>query len=218
MAVSFRLSEDEVNQYLVFALLKAPRPGIASIALKFFPNDYVSTLTVIDFDEIERWSPGLVCRRSGPQRETCDLDRFALFSRQRNRKLQDREGLLSRQDLASLSAEKIVQTLGARQPEGFGGDQDIVLPLGLRRIQPVSDRSKRRIETRRRDRPAPATSSGAFRYDRVIARPIDQVVQYSGCAICFSIETEAGGEWMERPYLDARKAARLDKESQKFRR
>src|ERR1700688_4754844 len=29
--VSFRLSEDEVNQYLVFALLKTPRPGIESI-------------------------------------------------------------------------------------------------------------------------------------------------------------------------------------------
>ncbi len=39
--VSFRLSDDEVNQYLVYALLKMPRPGI-------------------DFDAIERWSPGLV--------------------------------------------------------------------------------------------------------------------------------------------------------------
>jgi hypothetical protein len=58
--VSFRLSDDEVNQYLVYALLKMPRPGIDSVAMKLFPHNYLSTLTLIDFDAIGRWSPGLV--------------------------------------------------------------------------------------------------------------------------------------------------------------
>jgi outer membrane protein OmpA-like peptidoglycan-associated protein len=133
-AASFRLSEDEVNQYLIFALLKTPRPGIESITLKFFPHDYVSLLTVVDFDEIERWSPGLVAGvlgLSGKRAIWIDF-RFSAGNGSVSYKIE--KAYYQDKTLPRFLAEKIVQTLGARQPEGFGGDQDMVLPLGLQRI------------------------------------------------------------------------------------
>jgi hypothetical protein len=133
-SVSFRLSQDEVNQYLIYALLKTPRPGINSVALKFFPHDYVSTLIVIDFDEIQRWSPGLVpgfLGLTGKRAVWIDV-RFSASNGTVSYKIE--KAFYQNKTLPRFLAEKIVQTLGARQPEGFGGDEDMIIPLGLRRV------------------------------------------------------------------------------------
>lgn len=129
--VSFRLSEDEVNQYLVYALLKTPRPGINSVSFKFFPHDYISMAMVIDFDDIERWSPGLLPGFLGlTGRKAVWIDvRFSASDGAANYKVE--KAFFQDKALPRFLAEKIIQTLGARQPEGFS-DKDMLLPLGLR--------------------------------------------------------------------------------------
>jgi outer membrane protein OmpA-like peptidoglycan-associated protein len=133
-AVSFRLSDDEVNQYLVYALLKTPRPGIESVAVKFFPHDYISTLITIDFDDIERWKPGLVpgfLGLTGKRSVWVDF-RFSATNGTVGYKIE--KAFYQEKALPHFVAEKIIQTLGARQPEGFGADQEAPLPLGLKRV------------------------------------------------------------------------------------
>jgi hypothetical protein len=132
--VSFRLSEDEVNQYLVYALLKTPRPGIGSVSVKFFPHDYVSTLTMIDFDDVERWSPGLVPGFFGLNGKRAVWIDFRFSSGNGTVALKIEKAFYQEKNLPHFLAEKIVQTLGARQPEGFGSDDEMLLPFGLRRI------------------------------------------------------------------------------------
>jgi hypothetical protein len=52
--VSFQLSATEVNDYIHYSLAAEPRPGVKSATLKFFANNYLSTLITLDFDAIER--------------------------------------------------------------------------------------------------------------------------------------------------------------------
>jgi len=132
--VNVRLSDDEVNQYLVFALLSSPRPGIESTQVKFFPHNYVSTLTVIDFDAIDRWAPGLVPGLFGlTGKKAIWIDvRFSMANGIISYKVE--KAFYQDKNLPLWLAEKIIQTLGARQPENFGGEQMLV-PFGLRRIE-----------------------------------------------------------------------------------
>lgn len=132
--VRFRLSDDEVNQYLVFALLSSPRPGIDSILVKFFPHNYLSTYIVIDFDAIERWSPGLApgfLNLTGKKAIWVDL-RFSINNGVISYQIE--KALYQDKNLPHWLAEKIIQTIGARQPEKLGG-QEMPVPFGLRRIQ-----------------------------------------------------------------------------------
>jgi flagellar motor protein MotB len=131
-AVKFRLYEDDVNQYLIYALLKTPRPGIESIAVKFFPHDYLSTFAVVDFDQLDRWSPGLVkgfLGLTGKRAVWIDL-RFSASNGTVGYKIE--KAFYQDKSLPRFLAQKIVETLGARQPEAFGDDQESPLPLGLR--------------------------------------------------------------------------------------
>jgi hypothetical protein len=58
--VAFRLNEGEINDYLKYSLKATPRPGLDSVTVKLFPNNYLSTFTIVDFDAVERWKPGTV--------------------------------------------------------------------------------------------------------------------------------------------------------------
>lgn len=132
--VSFRLSDDEVNQYLTYALLSSPRPGLDSVRVKFFPHDYVSTFTVIDFDAIKRWSPGLVPGFFGlSSKKGIWIDiRFSVENGKMSYKIE--KALYQDKKLPEWLAEKIIQTIGAQQPENFGGEE-MPVPLGLRQIK-----------------------------------------------------------------------------------
>ena len=58
--VAFALSDGEINDYMRYALRTTPRPGLDSVTIKIFPQNYVSTFTVVDFDAIERWKPDTI--------------------------------------------------------------------------------------------------------------------------------------------------------------
>ena len=132
--VGFRLTDDEVNQYLVYALLKTPRPGIDSVAFQFFPHNYLSTLTVIDFDAIERWSPGLVpgfLNLTGKKAIWIDF-RFSVDKQNMSYTIE--KAFYQDKAIPHFVAEKIVQLVGSQQPEHMGG-QEMLVPFGLTRIQ-----------------------------------------------------------------------------------
>ena len=132
--VRMRLSEDEVNQYLRFALLRSPRPGIDAVSVKFFPRDYVSTLTVIDFDALNKWSPGLVSGlldMSGKKAIWIDL-RFSIDRGTLSYKVE--KAFFQDKAIPRLLAEKIIQAIGAQQPENMSGSE-MPVPLGLKRIE-----------------------------------------------------------------------------------
>src|SRR5271157_5693579 len=58
--VSFALSDAEINEYMRYALRATPRPGMDSVTVRIYPQNYVSTFTVVDFDAVERWKPGTI--------------------------------------------------------------------------------------------------------------------------------------------------------------
>ncbi len=132
-AVKWRLSDNEVNEYLTYALLTSPRPGIDSVTVKFFPHNYISTLIVIDFDAIERWSPGLVPGLFGlAGKKTLWVDlRFSLNGRTLSWTVE--KAFYQDRKLPKFLAEKILETVGAHQQENASG-LEIAAPFGMRRI------------------------------------------------------------------------------------
>jgi outer membrane protein OmpA-like peptidoglycan-associated protein len=132
--VRFRLSDDEVNQYIRYSLLRTPRSGIDSVAVKFFPHNYVSTLTVIDFDALEHWSPGLVpgfLDLNGKKALWIDV-RFTVDHGTLGYKIE--KVFYQNKPLPHMLAEKIIQVIGSRQPENAGG-QEMPVPFALQRIE-----------------------------------------------------------------------------------
>ena len=133
--VSFHLSEDEVNEYLAYALLVTPRPGIGSLKVRFFPHDYVSTVIVIDFDDIERWSPGLVPGFMGLTGKRAVWLDFRFSAANGIATYTVEKAFYQDKSLPHFLADKIVQILGARQPEGVDADRTVLLPFGLRSVR-----------------------------------------------------------------------------------
>ena len=48
--VETRFSDGEVNEYLVYALRTAPRPGVKSIHIECADGNYIATTVVADLD------------------------------------------------------------------------------------------------------------------------------------------------------------------------
>jgi hypothetical protein len=102
--------------------------------MKFFPHNYISTSIVIDFDAVDRWSPGLVpgfFGLTGKKAIWIDI-RFSVGGGALTYSIE--KAFYQDKVLPNFLAEKIIQTIGARQPENASGLQ-IVTPFGLRRIQ-----------------------------------------------------------------------------------
>src|ERR1019366_2378116 len=58
--VETRFTEDEVNDYMVYALKTTPRPWVKSIHVEFTDGNYMATTVVADLDALERWKPGTI--------------------------------------------------------------------------------------------------------------------------------------------------------------
>jgi len=134
--VETRFSDGEVNEYLVYALKTAPRPGVRSIHIECADGNYIATTVVADLDALERWKPGTIpgalrWALSGTKSLRVDL-RF----RQTTDKL---VGLTVEkayyQDLRipALVVQEMMKILAARQPEHYDINH-LLLPMGLRRM------------------------------------------------------------------------------------
>jgi hypothetical protein len=134
--VSFQLTETEINDYMVTSLKKTPRPGVDAVTVKFFPNNYVSTFTWVDFDAVERWKPGTIPALLKPVlngKKSIWVDvRFqasagiATFSVEK--------AYFNEIRIPALVVEKMMQVLASRQPEHYDTSKPVPLPFGLTRV------------------------------------------------------------------------------------
>jgi hypothetical protein len=134
--VAFQFSEAEINQYMQYSLKTTPRPGVESVNVKFFPKNYVSTFTVVDFDAVERWKPGTIPKLLRPMlsgKKSVWVD----YRFQAN----DGKGTFSVEKayygdvrLPGFVVEKMIEILAARQPEHYDTTKPLPLPFGLRQV------------------------------------------------------------------------------------
>lgn len=132
--VVLHLSDAEVNEYLTYALLISPRPGIDSVSIKFFPHNYISTVIIIDFDLLEKWSHGLIAGLpglAGKKALWIDL-RFSLNAGTLSWTVE--KAYYANKRLPEFLAEKILETIGAHQRENASG-LEMAVPFGMRHIQ-----------------------------------------------------------------------------------
>ena len=134
--VSFQLTEAEVNEYLRYSLKTTPRPGVDSITVKFFPKDYISTFTLVDFDAVEKWRPGTIPRVLRPflkGKKSVWID-CRIHADNSQMTFSVEKARYDDMALPAFLVEKMIQIVAARQPEKYDTSKPVPLPFGLRKI------------------------------------------------------------------------------------
>ena len=134
--VSFQLTDGEINEYMRYALKTAARPGIESVNVKLFANNYVSTFTLVDFDAVERWNPGAIPGLlrpvlSGKKSVWVDC-RFQTTGGQATFSVE--KAYYQNVRLPAFCVAKVIQIVAARQPEKYDTSKPLPLPFGLRQV------------------------------------------------------------------------------------
>jgi len=131
--VSFKLTDADVNDYMRYALKATPRPGIELVNVKFFPKQYISTFTKIDFDAVERWKPGtipVVLRPFLKGHKTILID-FRVKAENSLLTFTVEKARYDDMALPPYFVEKVIQMVAARQPEKYDTAHPVPLPFGL---------------------------------------------------------------------------------------
>jgi hypothetical protein len=134
--VSFRLSETEVNDYLRNTLKTTPRPGVDSVTVKFLAKDYISTLTRVDFDAVERWRAGTIPTVLRPflkGKKAISVD-YRIKVADSKMTFTVEKAKYEDMALSAFFVEKMIQIIAARQPEKYDTSKPIPLPFGLTKI------------------------------------------------------------------------------------
>jgi hypothetical protein len=134
--INLRLTAIEVNDYFKEELKTLPRPGIKSVNLKFFPGNYVSSYTTVNFDEVEKWRPGTIPMLlrpvlNGDKAIWVDV-RFQAGKGAGTFTVE--KAYFQAVRLPAILVEKLIQILAARQPEHYDTSKPVPLPFGLTRI------------------------------------------------------------------------------------
>jgi hypothetical protein len=134
--VAFQLSDIEINEYVRYALHATPRPGLDSMSVKVFPQNYVSTLAVVDFDAVERWKPGTVpgvLRPALSGKKTIWVDyRFRIDNAKITFSVE--KAYYQNVRLPAWLVEKMIAIVASRQPEKYDTSKPLPLPFGLRNL------------------------------------------------------------------------------------
>ncbi len=134
--IKFGLTESEINEYAAYALKVTPRPGLNSVKVKVFPQNYLSTFTTVDFDAVERWKPGTIPTLLRPVlsgRKTIWVDyRFA--ARDGTTTFSVEKAYFGSLRLPAFFVQRLIQTVAARQPEHYDTTKPVPLPFGLRQM------------------------------------------------------------------------------------
>lgn len=133
-ATRFDLTESEINQHIAYSLKTAPRPGLDSMMLKFFDENYVSTYTTVDFDAVERWKPGTIPAMlrpvlSGKRAIWIDI-RFFVKNAHATYKIE--KAYYDKIPIPAFVLDKAIQVIAARQPEKYDTTKPVPLPFGMR--------------------------------------------------------------------------------------
>jgi hypothetical protein len=144
----FEMTEREVNDYLEYTLKKNRRPGLEEIEVKFFDENYISTSAKVNFAEIEKWQPGTipeVLRKALKGKKTVSVDFRVIPNGRGLALLVVEKASIDEVRLPAMLVQKMMEVLGARQPEKYDLARPLPLPFGLRTI--AIDRGRARGET-----------------------------------------------------------------------
>jgi len=134
--ISFRLWENEINDYLRYSLKTTPRPGIQSMTVKVFPNNYISTFVVVDFDALERWKPGAIPALLRPVlsgKESVWVDyRFHVANGRLTFSVE--KAYYDKIRLPAFFVMEAIRVVAARQPEKYDTSKPLPLPFGLKQL------------------------------------------------------------------------------------
>jgi hypothetical protein len=117
-----------------YALRTVPRPGVDSVTIKIFPQNYVSTFTVVDFDNVERWKPGTIPALLRPflhGKQSIWVDyRFGAANSKIAFSVE--KAYYDKIRLPAIFVERVIRILAARQPEHYDTSKPMPMPFGLR--------------------------------------------------------------------------------------
>jgi hypothetical protein len=134
--VSFQLADSEINDYMRYSLHATPRPGLDSVTVKVFPQNYVSTFTVVDFDAVERWKPGTIPSMLRPMlrgKQSVWVDyRFQIQGDKLTFNVE--KAYYDKLRLPAWLVNKMIEIVAARQPEKYDTSKPLPLPFGLRNL------------------------------------------------------------------------------------
>ncbi len=135
--VKFRLSQEELNTYLAYALITAPRPGLDGVRVKLFPLNYVSTLVDVDMDELEsKGGAGLLAPfhflLNGKKQVWLD---FRFDVKDGGMRLTVEKALYGKTQLPPVFARELLRLAGSLQPEHYDTSAAIPLPFHLRQLR-----------------------------------------------------------------------------------
>jgi hypothetical protein len=134
--IAFQLRDSEINDYLRYSLKTTPRPGLDSVTVKVFPNNYISTFTIVDFDGVERWKPGTIPALLRPVlngRKSIWVDyRFQADHSMVTFSVE--KAYYENIRLPAFFVEKMIQVVAARQPEKYDTSKPLPIPFGLRQV------------------------------------------------------------------------------------
>ena len=134
--VTFRFSDSEINEYLRYSLRLTPRPGLQSVTVKAFPQNYISTYTVVDFDAVERWHPGTIPVLLKPVlngKKSIWVD-YRIQAQDYKVSFSVEKAYYQNIRLPAFFVNKMIQIVAARQPEKYDTSKPMPIPFGLRHI------------------------------------------------------------------------------------
>ena len=134
--ISFMFSETEVNDYLRYSLRNTPRPGIDSLTVKFFPNDYISTYTRVDWEAVEQWRKGTIPAIMRPMlkgKKAVWID-FRIHADGGQMTFTVEKAKYDDVALSTVFVEKMIQIVASKQPENYDTSNPISLPFGVKKI------------------------------------------------------------------------------------
>jgi hypothetical protein len=134
--VAFNLTESDINEYLRYSLKTTPRPGLDSITVKFFPKNYISTFTKVDFDSVERWHPGtipVVLRPMLKGKKSIWID-CRISATNSKLTFSVEKARYDDLPLPAFFVEKMIQIMAARQPEKYDTAKPLPMPFALRNV------------------------------------------------------------------------------------
>jgi hypothetical protein len=134
--VAFRLSDAEINEYMRYSLSVTPRPGLDSLTVKVFPANYISTLTIIDFDAVERWHPGTIPSVLHPvlKGKKSILVDYRIHAQDSKVTFSVEKAYYQDVHIPAFIFEKVIAIVAARQPEKYDTSKPMPIPFGLRQL------------------------------------------------------------------------------------
>jgi hypothetical protein len=134
--VAFRLSDSEINEYLRYSLHATPRPGLESLIVKMFPENYISTFTVVDFDAVERWHPGTIpalLRAVLSGKKSIWID-YRINANDSKVTFSVEKAYYQNLRLPAFFVDRMIRIVAARQPEKYDTSKPMTIPFGLRQV------------------------------------------------------------------------------------